>query len=151
MKTYTFDLEIEAGRGGGAWVKIPLNVREEFGTGGQVKVQAMFDGEPYRGSLAPMGEGVHVLGIRKTIRQKIGKGVGDVVTVTFEQDMSRRTVWLPAELRAALNRNKTAKILFAKLSYTRKREYAEWVAEAKQNETKKRRAKKAVVEILKSR
>jgi len=150
VKTYKFELVIEAGRGGGAWVTIPLDIREEFGKGGQVKVNAAFDGEPYRGSLAPMDDGFHVLGVRKAIRRAIGKDVGDTVTVTIEQDMSRRTVSLPAELRTALNRSKTAKIVFAKLSYTSKREYADWVAEGEQNETRKRRAKKAIAKILKT-
>ena len=76
MKKYRFELEIESARGGGAFVRIPLDVRETFGTGGQVRVKAAFDGEPYRGSLAPMGDGVHVLGIRKAIRQHIGKDIG---------------------------------------------------------------------------
>jgi hypothetical protein len=149
MKEYKFNAKIEQGRGGGAFVKVPVDAKREFKTGGQVKVKATFDGEPYRGSLAPMGEGTHILGVRKAIRQKIGKDIGDTVAVTFVQDIARRTVTLPKELRTALSRNPTARVTFTKLSYTHKREYAEWVAEAKKDETRKRRASKAIGELLK--
>lgn len=149
MKKYEFEAKIAEGRGGGAFVTVPFNVKDEFGTGGRVKVQAMFDGKPSRGSLAPMGEGIHILGILKAIRQEIGKDIGDRVTVTFVRDTARRTVPLPKELRTALARNLTARIAFAKLSYTYKREYAEWVAEAKQDVTRRKRAKKTIEKLLK--
>ncbi len=35
MMEYKFRAKIEAGRGGGALVEIPFDVRKEFGTGGQ--------------------------------------------------------------------------------------------------------------------
>ena len=149
MKEYEFEATIEEGRGGGAWVRVPLDIKKEFGTAGQVKVAATFDGEAYRGSLAPMGDGVRILGIRKAIRQKIAKDIGDQVTVTFVRDMAKRTVSLPKELKAALSRNPTARIEFAKLSYTHKREHAEWVAEGKKDETRKKRASKTIARILK--
>jgi hypothetical protein len=149
MKTYEFEAKIIEGRSGGAFVEIPCNVKEEFGSGGRVKVNATFDGEPYRGSLVPMDEGVHILGIRKAIREEIGKGIGDRVTVTLVRDTARRTVSLPKELRTALARNLTARVAFAKLSYTHKREYAEWVAEAAQDVARRKRVKKTIEKLVK--
>ena len=68
----------------GAYVEIPFDVREEFGKG-RVKVHATFDGEPYDGSLVRMGTPGHILGLRKDIRQKIGKQPGDTVRVTVRE------------------------------------------------------------------
>ena len=68
----------------GAYVEIPFDVREEFGKG-RVKVHATFDGEPYDGSLVRMGTPGHILGLRKDIRQKIGKQPGDLVEVTVQE------------------------------------------------------------------
>lgn len=72
----------------GAFVKIPFNVKEVFGKG-RVPVHATFDGEPYDGQLVNMGvkneDGsvCHIIGIRKDIRQKLGKQPGDTVYVTL--------------------------------------------------------------------
>lgn len=129
-------------------MEIPFSVRDAYGTGGQVRVRATFDGHAYRGSLAPMGGGVHVLGVRRDVRDAIGKDVGDTVTVTLERDEEPRTVTVPPELAAALEDDAVAAGRFEKLSYTHRREFAEWVAEAKKAETRLRRAEKAVEMIL---
>ena len=39
---------------GGAYIRFPYNIREEFGKG-RVKVDVTFDGEPYCGSIVNMG------------------------------------------------------------------------------------------------
>lgn len=139
-----FEAEIVAGRGGGAMVEIPFDVRDVYGTGGQVRVKATFDGHEYRGSLAPMGGGVYVLGVRKAIRAAIGKGVGDTLEVTLERDTEPRTVDVPAELSATLGSDTEAKRRYDGLSFTHRREFAEWVAEAKKPGTRERRAAKAI-------
>ena len=139
-----FDAEILAGRGGGALVEIPFSVPDTYGTGGQVKVVATFDGHEYRGSLAPMGGGVHVLGVRKDVRSALGKDIGDRVTVTLVRDTAPRVVAVPPELERALAAHPEARQRYDALSFTHRREYAEWVAEAKKQETKERRATKAI-------
>ena len=54
-KIYEYDSEIyEASQKGGAYVKFPYDVREEF-QAGRVKVHVEFDGEPYDGSVVNMG------------------------------------------------------------------------------------------------
>ena len=145
---HAFEAEIKEGRGGGALIEVPFSVRDVFGTGGQVRVVATFDGRPYRGSLAPMGGGVHILGVRKDIRDAIGKGVGDTIAVTIEGDTQTRAVDIPPELVSALRANPEARARFESLSYTHRREYAEWVGSAKKQETKDRRAARAVELIL---
>lgn len=68
----------------GAYVEIPLDVREVFGKG-RVKVDALFDGEPYAGSLVRMNTPCHIIGLRKDIRQKIQKQPGDMVHVVIKE------------------------------------------------------------------
>lgn len=68
----------------GAYVEIPFDVKETFGRG-RVPVLASFDGEPYEGSLVRMGTPCHIIGIRKDIRQRIGKQPGDIVKVTVSE------------------------------------------------------------------
>jgi uncharacterized protein YdeI (YjbR/CyaY-like superfamily) len=50
----------------------------------------------------------------------------------------------PAEFKAALQRNKKAAAVFAAFSPTCKREYVEWIAEAKRQETRDKRIATAV-------
>ncbi len=51
---------------------------------------------------------------------------------------------VPAELAAALKKNKAAAKVFAEFSPSCKREYVEWIAEAKRAETKEKRVAQAV-------
>lgn len=66
----------------GAYVNFPYDVKVEFGKG-RVKVHATFDGVPYDGSLVKMKTPNHIIGIQKSIRDKIGKQSGDTVKVTI--------------------------------------------------------------------
>lgn len=74
----------------GAYVVFPYDIRKEFGRG-RVKVRAVFDGEAYDGSIVNMGvkneDGTvcYIIGIRKSIREKIGKQPGDMVHVTVRE------------------------------------------------------------------
>lgn len=90
-KIYEFQAVIEpVPDKGGAYIRFPYDIRKEFGKG-RVKVQATFDGCPYRGSLVNMGvknensSVCYILGIRKDIREKIGKQPGDTMTVTIKE------------------------------------------------------------------
>ena len=51
---------------------------------------------------------------------------------------------VPAELTAALKKNKAAAKVFAEFSPSCKREYVEWITEAKRQETKEKRISQAV-------
>lgn len=74
---------------GGAYVEFPYDIKKEFGKG-RLKVRAAFDGEPYEGSVVNMGvkraDGsiCYIIGVRKDIRAKIGKQVGDEIEVTVD-------------------------------------------------------------------
>lgn len=73
----------------GAYIRVPFDIRERYGKG-RLKVRATFDGVSYDGSIVNMGiknaDGsiAYIIGIRKDIRQTIGKQVGDWVEVSVE-------------------------------------------------------------------
>lgn len=88
-KIYRFETTIHKVDGiNGAYIEIPFDVKKEFGKG-RVPVNATFDGEPYEGSLVRMKTPCHILGIRKDIRDKIGKQPGDTVSVTLEERIAK--------------------------------------------------------------
>ena len=90
MKHFEYDALLhEDPDSGGAYVAFPWDLREEFGKG-RVKVRASFDGIPYEGSIVnmgvknPDGSVCYVIGVRKAIRQALGKGEGDTFRVVIE-------------------------------------------------------------------
>jgi len=91
-KTYEFDAVIQSSTvgKGGAYVAFPYDLRTEFGKG-RAKVHAIFDGEPYEGSIVNMGaknqDGsiCYIIGVLKEIRAKIGKKPGDTIHVTIKE------------------------------------------------------------------
>ena len=91
-----------------------------------------------------MGAPYHVLGVRKDIRIKIGKDVGDAVWVTLEEDKEPRTVQMPVDLKAALKDRPDFEAVFTALSYTHQKEYVDWIEGAKKEETRRRRICKTV-------
>lgn len=131
----------------GAGVRVPFDVREVFGRKGRAPVKGTIDGHPFRGSIFPYG-GAPMLGVRKEIREAIGKTYGDTVLVALEADGEPRTVAVPEDLGRALAGNAAAKRAFEKMSYSHKREYVEWINEAKKAETRERRISKAVERLL---
>ncbi|GHV69513.1 hypothetical protein FACS1894199_18330 [Bacteroidia bacterium] len=90
-KIYEFEAEIKKVPDmDGAYIAFPYDIVKEFGKG-RVKVAAKFDAEPYNGSIVNMGvknaDGsiCYIIGIRKDIRQKIGKQPGDIIHITLKE------------------------------------------------------------------
>lgn len=59
-------------------------------------------------------------------------------------DPVRKSVRIPADLRAALAQQPAARALLDRLSYTHRREYVEWIVTAARPETRTRRVAQAV-------
>jgi len=146
-KKHAFTAVIQNAGGGGAFVEVPFNVEEAFGAK-KPKVKALIEGVPYRGLLVRMGSEHHLLIILKGIREQIGKTFGDEIQVTVEPDLEERVIEIPKDLMKELKKDKEAKAFFDKLSYTHRKEYVNWVTEAKKAETRQSRIIKTI-EMLK--
>ncbi len=121
----------------------PVNAPEFFGTRARVPVRGTINGFPFRSSLMPMS-GCHMMPVNKILRDGAGVKPGDMVEVAMERDDEERTVEAPAVLKKALAKNKEAKGNWGKLSFTHKKEMANWIEQAKQEETRVRRLAKVV-------
>jgi hypothetical protein len=127
--------DIDAG-----YIRFPYDVMKLYGVKGRVAVKAIFDDQVlYRGSLVKMGTPCHIIGITKEIRQKLGKSIGDSISVVIEQDLEIREVLVPADVKALLDENPRAKKFYESLSYTDRKEYIRWIESAKQADTRERR------------
>jgi len=146
-KKQTFTATIQNAGGGGAFVEVPFDVEEAFGSK-RPKVKAIIEGVPYRGILTRMGGDHHLLIILKGIREQIDKTFGDEVKITVEPDTEPRLIEIPKDLMKELKKDKEAKAFFDKLSYTHQREYVTWLNEAKREDTRQNRVVKTI-EMLK--
>jgi len=142
-KVFEWDALIVEGGGGGAFVRFPWDLKQEFGKANLVPVRVDWEGEAYHGSLANMGTGP-LLVVLKSIREKIGKQPGDTVHVKLWHDTAPRTVETPEDLALALADQPAAQATWDRLSNSHRREYVRWITEAKKAETRASRVAKAL-------
>jgi len=142
----TFEARLKGEGPNGAWtfIDVPFDVGKTWGTRARVSVVACINGESYRTSIFPAGDGTHRMMVNKRMQAAARAGAGDVVSVTMSPDVGERTVEVPRDLRGALAADKQAKGLFKALSYSCKKEYVEWITSAKREETRAGRVTKAV-------
>ena len=84
-------------------------------------------------------DGVGYVVVNRSVKAATGVDAPDRVSVEMDVDTEPRTVRVPADLRDALRADDAAWKSFQKLSFSHRREYAEWVEEAKRPETRARR------------
>lgn len=84
----TFTAEVVPDSNSG-WLCVQMpGSAEFFGTGRPVKVAGTIEGQDYEASMLPVGGGVHMMPLRAAFRKKIGKGLGDTVTVHLTRRIS---------------------------------------------------------------
>jgi hypothetical protein len=106
-------------------------------------VVATVNGYTWRTTVTRM-RGEFLLGLNRAVRQEAGVEAGNTVDVRLELDTVPREVEVPQALTDALAEDPAARAAFDRLSYTHRKEYARWIAEAKRDETRKRRVAQAL-------
>ncbi len=153
QRSARFRATIQPTPGGGSYVAVPDAARDALGAGGRTSVTGTIDGFAIVGQVMPYSfpdaGKVVLLGITKATRAAIGKDIGDEVEVELVRDDASRsaTFEIPPELQAALEAVSPAKAAFDQLAPSRRREYAQHVAEARQAATRERRAERVVDQL----
>ena len=80
----------------------------------------------------------------RLVREAVKLNEDGVKPVPREKKDRSRSVRAPADLLAALRNNAPARAAYEAMSPSHKREYIEWITEAKRDETRKRRVAAAV-------
>jgi Bacteriocin-protection, YdeI or OmpD-Associated/Domain of unknown function (DUF1905) len=137
-----FETVIEVEGKTATYFDVPLDVPAVFGRA-RPPVRVTIGGHTYRSTIAAYG-GSYMLPLNRANRAAAGVAAGDTVTVELELDLEPRTVEAPDDLRAALAGDEAAAAAFDRLSYTHRREYVEWITEAKRDETRARRLAKTL-------
>jgi hypothetical protein len=132
-----FDAELERVGKTSARLKVPVDLKEVYGRA-RPPLKVTIQGHTWR-TTPGVYDGVAYIGLNKDVRAAAGVDAGDRVSVTMELDSEPRTVSVPPDLRTALVADPEADTAFASLSFTHRREYVEWVEDAKRPETRARR------------
>jgi regulator of protease activity HflC (stomatin/prohibitin superfamily) len=133
------------GDAGALFVDVPFDVKKEFGKA-RPPVKVSINGYSYRSTIS-VYSGKYYLPFRRERREAAGVKVGDVVEVTIGPDTEVRRVDPPAALSAALAKNATARAQWERLSYSRKKDHADAVLQAKRAETRARRVQKILKKL----
>jgi hypothetical protein len=119
-------------------IEVPAAAVEALGRGKRPPVVVTINGYSWRSTVAVYG-GQFYLPFARPNRIAAKAELGDRVEVRLELDAAPRDVDLPPALAQALAADGAAREAFDKLSVTTRREHAEAIGSAKQEETRRRR------------
>jgi hypothetical protein len=128
-------LELLAQGGTTTGFVVPDDVVEQLGGGGRPQVVLGVAGHEFRSSIARMG-GRYLVGLSKERRTQAGVAAGDVLAITLRLDDAPRTVDVPDDLATALAADPALAQAWAGWSYTKQKEAARQLVEAKKPETR---------------
>ncbi|MGN6218232.1 MAG: YdeI/OmpD-associated family protein [Microbacterium sp.] len=121
---------------------------DQLGGGKRAAVVVGIGGNSARVRLGVM-DGKNLIGLSKAVRAQLGVDIGDEVDATVALDIAEREVEVPDDLAAALE-SAGVRAAFDALSFSRRKELARGVTEAKRPDTRERRVAAVVDELAAS-
>jgi hypothetical protein len=137
MPAKRFTVQLERVQKTATMFRVPFDLKEAFGRA-RPPVRVTIRGHTWR-TTPGVYDGVGHVVVNRSVKDATGVDAPDRVRVTMELDDEPRTVDVPNDLRAALAEDPGASTAFDRLSFTHRREYVEWVDEARRPETRARR------------
>ncbi len=133
------------GHGNHASIEIPDINLKEIGGNKRAPLKITVNGYTYQ-STATGVDGKCMVVFPTKDRHASGAKAGDIISVTLELDSGYREVSIPPELQSALATSGLGKI-FEDLAYSKRKEFARQVTDAKAEDTKNRRIEKIIQSI----
>ncbi len=142
MAAKRFTVELERVGKTGTMFRVPFDLEEAFGRA-RPPVLVTIRGHVWR-TTPGVYDGVGHIVVNRSVKAATGVDAGESVEVAMELDTAPRTVTVPEDLAEALAGDEAAREAFERLSFTHRREYVEWIEEAKRPETRSRRVAETV-------
>jgi hypothetical protein len=133
------------GEGNHASLLIPEWVLEKLQTNKRAPLRVTINGHTYQSTAVGVAGECRVV-FPSAERLAARATTGETVQVTLELDSGYRSVDMHPELEVALTSADLADV-FANLSYSKRKEYARQVNEAKAEDTRKRRIEKTIAGV----
>ncbi len=105
----------------------------------KLPVKVAINGYTWRSTVGNRG-GIQYIVVNAEARRNAGIKAGDFVTIALEPDTEKREIEIPMALQRVLGKKLTQKL--DALSFTHKKEFIVWYAEAKKEDTRARRVEK---------
>ena len=135
------------GFGNHAAIEIPEDQLKKIGGNKRAPLKITVNGYTYQ-STATVMDGKCLVVFPKKDRENAGVDSGDRLMVQLELDSGYRQVEVPKELAAALKKSGLRK-KFDELIYSKRKEYARQISDAKADDTKMRRIGKILADLNK--
>ena len=145
MAAKRFTVELERVGKTATMFRVPFDLEEAFGRA-RPPVRVAIRGHEWRTTPGVYGGVGHIV-VNRTVKAATGVDAGERVEVTMALDTEPREVEVPADLHEALARDRDAAQAFEGMSFTHRREYVEWIEEAKRPETRARRVATTVERV----
>ena len=133
-----FSAELELAGKTATGITVPPAVVDALNAGKRIPVVVTIKKHSYRTTIAPYN-GAYMIPVSAENREAAGVKAGDTLRVGIEVDTAPREIEVPADLAAALAKNKEAKAFFESLSFSNQRGYVSWLEQAKKEETRNAR------------
>ncbi|MEY4322716.1 MAG: hypothetical protein RL410_497 [Actinomycetota bacterium] len=133
------------GFGKHAAIEIPDAILEKLGTNRRAPLKITINKHTYQSTATGVSGKCMVVFPQKN-RAAAGVEAGDKISVTLELDSGHREVEMPSELTRALKKSGLLKT-FEALAYSKRKEFARQVSEAKAEETRIRRIDKVLTQV----
>ncbi len=127
-------------------LQVPDEVVAALGAGRSPKVKATLNGYTWRGTVQVV-DGRFMLSLSAANREAARVQGGEQVEVAIELDTEPRMVEVPDDLSAALSAKAGARETFEALAYSKRKEFARQVTDAKSQETRDRRIANIVAQL----
>jgi Bacteriocin-protection, YdeI or OmpD-Associated/Domain of unknown function (DUF1905) len=124
------------------FMELPNDLVASLRAGKRPPMKVTINGVQTRTRIAVYG-GRSFIGFSKRVREQMRIHAGQSVQMLLELDDEPRGVDLPDDLLSALARDPQARAAFDELSFTNRKEYADWITAAKRPETRQRRLQQA--------
>jgi hypothetical protein len=145
VRAKTFTVELERVQKTATMFRVPFDLEEAFGRA-RPPVKVTIRGHTWR-TTPGVYDGVGHVVVNRAVKAATGVDAPQRVQVRMELDTEPQRVSAPRDLAAALAADSAAREAFASMSFTHRREYVQWVEEAKRPETRARRVAATVERV----
>ena|SRR5688572_32487226 len=121
-------------------IEIPFDAVKHWGVRGQLRVKGDINGFSFETTLFPSGEGRHFMIVNKRMRMGGKVQLGTEAHVRLQPDPARRVIPTVPELERVLRQSKPLRRFYESLTPSTRNEIARFIAGAKQQATRLRRA-----------
>lgn len=133
--------------GGSALIHLPPFSPQALGKG-RKPVTANLNGHVTRTSVFPEDKTLQYMVINAAMRAAANLSHGQVIAASLVPDREPRSIEIPADLAAALAAAPEAQERFDGMALSHRREYVQWIEEAKRPETRARRIAETLKKLL---